>query len=104
MKDREADFIGRQRLAKLRLTYPPTFSESDVQALFESYARSNPSELNAWRNIERDYKSESKAALRDIQNRVTEFLMANTEWDNLSSLTSAWMAIRKKVVDSVKLH
>ncbi len=90
--------------SKIYFSHAGNLPEADVSFLFDKYAREYPDELARWREIERDFKNAGPDPLADIQRNVILFLMDNATWDDQSVRTAAWMAIRKKVVDSVTLN
>jgi len=84
--------------SRIRLTHPPTHTNDEIDLLFRLYELEHPDTFASWIDIERDYRDSRENPLTDIQRHGIQFLMRNTDWESLRSLTDAWYEIRKKVI------
>jgi len=83
---------------RVRLTYPSSHSDEDIEHLYNKYRTDFPERFRAWVAIERNFREAGDNPLEELNRHGIEFLMETTDWESSTALFSAWFDIRLKVI------
>ena len=89
---------------KVRLTYPSTHSDEEIEYLYNKYREEFPDRFRQWVQIEKDYEGAGDDPLDELNRHGVQFLMENTDWESSTALFSAWFDIRQKVIRYATSH
>jgi hypothetical protein len=92
------------RMTKIRLTYPTTHTDQEIECLYNKYRTDFPDRFQEWVRIEKDFSSYGEDPLAELNRHGIEYLMENTEWETSMALFSAWHDIRKIVIRFATSH
>ena len=86
----------------IRLTFPPTHSDADIERLLHEYGELFPNRLAEWIEIEKTFVDTEQDKLRKISVEVLEFLRDRCAWDSMFALSTASFDLRFKVISLAK--
>jgi hypothetical protein len=90
---------------RIRLTFPATHSQDDIQQLLDEYRARFPERFREWVEIERTFTKSDDDPLREIQLEGVQFLREVCDYDRdhpTLSVSSAWFDLRLKVIELAK--